>query len=72
MDNMNGSAYPTQVNGGDFYGGLTKLEYAAIQAMKGYLANPSTPFSSHSDEMRINFYIQEAKRLFKALEKAHE
>lgn len=32
-------AMPTQVNGGDIYGGLTKREYFAGLAMQGLLAN---------------------------------
>lgn len=32
-------AMPTQVNGGDLYGGLTKREHFAGLAMQGILAN---------------------------------
>lgn len=35
----NQSAFPQQQNGGDIYGGLTKLEYFAGLVMQGICAN---------------------------------
>lgn len=40
MNNKDMPAMPTQVNGGDIYGGLTKREYFAGLAMQGLCANP--------------------------------
>lgn len=41
MKNSDMPAMPTQCNGGDLYGGLTKREYFAGLAMQGLLANTS-------------------------------
>ncbi len=38
MKNSQMAAMPTQVNGGDVFGGLTKLEHFAGLAMQGSLA----------------------------------
>jgi len=41
MKNGDLSAMPTQSNGGDIYGGLTKREMMAMHIMAGLQVNPS-------------------------------
>lgn len=40
MSNGNMPAMPTQSNGGDIFGGLTKREMMAMHALQGLLAAP--------------------------------
>lgn len=39
MNNSDNAAFPTQVNGGDLFGGLTKREAFVMAAMQGLCAN---------------------------------
>lgn len=42
MKNSDTPTMPTQINGGDLYGGLTKREHFAGLAMQGLIAADST------------------------------
>lgn len=63
MKNADLSAMPTQTNGGDLYGGLTKLEYAAIEMMKKLSSGDYASFDYMAEDA-----IGEAEALFRALE----
>lgn len=43
-------AMPTQINGGDLYGGLTKREYYAALAMQGLISSPKDSPASLADD----------------------
>ena len=53
MKNGEMTAMPTQSNGGDIYGGLTKREMMAMQMFSGLLARDGKPDIQYEAELAI-------------------
>lgn len=68
MKNSDMPAMPTQVNGGDIYGGLTKREYFAGLAMQGFLS-ADVNSDWHKDDC-VKIAVQHADALLAELERA--
>lgn len=48
-------AMPTQVNGGDIFGGMTKREQFAMAAMQGILACDNSEFTHIAAQRAVEF-----------------
>lgn len=64
MSNRNSPATPTQSNGGDMYGGLTKLEYAVIHLCAG---GQSISGGHNHPDVAVHDAIRKANAIFDML-----